>query len=172
MKFLAIMCSLLTAAGHGTVLCQQRHHTGSFAARTLLLQSSDFRSHTMTKTWVVIADEAIARILTRPAARAALESLEELTDPDSHAGTAALQRDAEQHQHAELFARRVADHLDLALRQHRYTALYLIAAPRFLGLLRKAITPQVADVIVEEVNKDLVHADNADIERRLSATLR
>jgi protein required for attachment to host cells len=43
------------------------------------------------------------------------------------------------------------------------------AAPRFLGLLRQEMTPQVAGVVLDEVSKDLVHESRTDLERRFLA---
>ncbi|WP_459614231.1 host attachment protein [Bordetella sp. 2513F-2] len=148
----------------------------------------------MNKThWVVVADEAIARILQWPEVGDELEPVEELTDPDAHADGAELRRDAygrragggaqdaaragpnvtssagtgELHKEAGDFARRVAGHLDEALRQGRFDTLRIVAAPRFLGLLRKALTPQVADTVALELDKDLVHASGRELTERL-----
>jgi len=154
----------------------------------------------MKKTWILVADEAIARILERPEVGRELESVEELTDPLAHARTADLRRDAEgrragsathsarpttphrvrsssnatasagegeQHLEAQQFAKRVADHLGDALRQRRFEELQVVAAPRFLGLLRKALGPDVAGVVTREVDKDYVHFENHDITSRL-----
>jgi protein required for attachment to host cells len=44
--------------------------------------------------------------------------------------------------------------------------LKVAAAPRFLGLLRQSMPPQVAAVIFDEVPKDLVHESRADLEQR------
>lgn len=154
----------------------------------------------MSTTWVVVADEAIARILQRSARHHPLTSVEELTDPDAHARGRDLRRDAEgrraagatagsrqntphrlmptanvtasagedeQHLEAEGFARQVAEHLQQALQQKYFDELRIVAAPRFLGLLRKALSPEVERTVVEEVNKDLVHMGNDEITRRL-----
>jgi len=154
----------------------------------------------MKTTWVVVADEAIARILQWPEVGDELEPVEELTDPDAHAANAEFRNDAYgrrsggadrgqspqqpgrlrptasvtasagevgRHREAEDFAQEVAKHLAGALQDKRYDELRVVAAPRFLGLLRKAYTPQVAQTVVQELDKDLVHADNAEITRRL-----
>lgn len=154
-------------------------------------------------TWVVVADEAIARILRKPEMLGDLEPVEELTDPDAHARGADFRNDAEgrragsaaqgsrqnsahnlrgiasatasageseQHLHAESFARRVAAHLDQALLQDRYQVLKVIAAPRFLGMLRKHFSARVAAAVVETLNKDFVHFSNDDISRRIAET--
>jgi protein required for attachment to host cells len=151
------------------------------------------RSNDIT-TWVV-ADEAIARILRWSERGDALEPVEELTDPDAHAAGHDLRRDAhgrraatgkdapgggttgtttsagqgEQHHEAELFARRVAQRIEQAWHQHRFAALQLAAAPRFLGLLRQTLDPQVSKALHGEVDKDWVHARNDEIAQHLRA---
>ncbi len=155
------------------------------------------RRHTV---WVLIADEAIARILQWPQQSHMLEPVEELTDPTAHAREADMHRDAqgrraggggagkgpggstraqggasvtasagegEKHLEARAFARRVAEHLGEALRAQRFDELRIVAAPRFLGELRKALDPQVQAVVAATVDKDLVHEDNAELTRRL-----
>jgi protein required for attachment to host cells len=123
-------------------------------------------------TWVVVADEAIARILRWNDSGDALEPVEELTDPDAHASGQDLRRDAygrraatggvtqrhgagttasageeEPHQEAQAFARQVARHITQAWDQHRFDGLQIAAAPRFLGLLRQSLDPQVCNAL-------------------------
>lgn len=143
--------------------------------------------------WVVVADEAIARILEWPETGDELVPVEELTDPDAHAKGADLRRDAVgrragtgpggslataghatesggedlRHLEAEGFAKQVADHLHNALNQGRFDELRIAAAPRFLGMLRKVLSPQVSRVVSDELNKDLVHMLNSDITTRV-----
>lgn len=157
----------------------------------------------MKNTWVLVADEAIARILQWQGAGRALDSVEELTDPAAHADEADFRRDAygqraaasphgsapntphrlrgaatvtssagedAQHLEAADFARRVAGHLAEALKQKRFDELQIVAAPRFLGALRKALTADVRATVSAETNKDLVHLDNRDLAARLSAS--
>lgn len=149
----------------------------------------------MKTTWVLIADEAIARILAYGKSRT-LEPVEELTDPDAHADGAEMRRDAvgrraagggqgntpagatasagddQLHQHAEVFARRVADVLGKAQQQGRMDALVIVAPPRFLGLLRKAVSKPVTEIVQAELDKDFVHFTNDDIHERLREHLR
>jgi protein required for attachment to host cells len=68
---------------------------------------------------------------------------------------------------AEAFARRVAARLDERLREQRFEELRIAAAPRFLGLLRRALSPQVAATVREEVSKDLVHLTAREISERV-----
>jgi protein required for attachment to host cells len=58
---------------------------------------------------------------------------------------------------ARRFARRVAEALDEARRQHRYDRLIIMAPPTFLGLLREEMTAAVQAVLTAEIGKDLVH---------------
>lgn len=74
-----------------------------------------------------------------------------------------------QHLEAEKFARRVAERLDERLRQGRFDELQIVAAPRFLGLLRKALSPAVQSTVTRQIDKDLIHASNDELTRRLEA---
>ncbi|RYY98545.1 MAG: host attachment protein [Comamonadaceae bacterium] len=154
----------------------------------------------MKTLWIVVADEAIARILVRAEAGNLLDPVEELTDPLAHAQEADLHRDAqgrragsathgnqnasqhrlrsgasatasagedEQHLEAAGFARRVAQRLSEARQQKRFDELQLVAAPRFLGLLRKALSAEVAACVTKSLDKDFVHLQNDDLSARL-----
>lgn len=144
--------------------------------------------------WVLVADEAIARLLRRPDGGGALEPIEELTDPAAHARGRDLRDDAvgrrtggvpagapestrggtatasagedERHHEAESFARRVAARLHEAALAHQFDELHLAAAPRFLGLLRKAFSSQVQQRLGRQFDKDLVQVDNAALAER------
>lgn len=139
--------------------------------------------------WIVVADAAVARILARPAPDADLQEIEQLDHPAAHASNAALRRDAygrragddmrmggnatssagldEEHRESIDFADRLAGRLHEALQQQRFDELRIAADPRFLGHLRKALSPQVAAVVKEEIDKDLVHEDLRSLTRRL-----
>jgi protein required for attachment to host cells len=147
----------------------------------------------MKTTWVVVADEAIARILEKPQEGGDLLPVEELTDPQAHAKAGDLRRDAygrrsgngtphaptsganvtssagdaERHLEAQEFARRVAQRLKELHQQKRYDELHVVAAPRFLGTLRKQMDAEVERVVAGSLDKDLVHMSNADITARL-----
>jgi protein required for attachment to host cells len=83
------------------------------------------------------------------------------------AGATASAGEGAQHLQAQAFARRVAQRLAEAQQQHSFDELRVVAAPRFLGLLRKAFSPQVASLVTDEINKDLVHASNREITDQL-----
>ena len=71
------------------------------------------------------------------------------------------------HLEARSFARRVADHLAEACREQRFDELMLIAAPRFLGHLRKAFGKQVSTTLAKQLDKDLIHESAAELTARL-----
>jgi len=151
--------------------------------------------------WVVVADEAIARILVaEPDAPGTLRAEQALTDPAAHARKGELKAhdagrrsgvvtseggqpfgrndgggatvvasagESDVHHEARTFAKRVAAHLGEACRQGRFDELSILAAPRFLGLLRQELDAAVKERIVVEIDKDVVHEDDADIAARL-----
>ena len=154
----------------------------------------------MKKTFVVVSDEAIARIMQWPDVGDELVAVEELTDPDAHNQGADMRDDAqgrraagathsaspgtshrlrssatvtasagedEQHQQAQRFAKRVADRIHVLYGQGHFNDLNIIAAPRFLGLLRKALSSATVQCVSIEISKDLVHAGHDDISKRL-----
>lgn len=150
----------------------------------------------MDSTWVVLADEGRARILELREEGRDLEEVEELNWPSAHANDADLRRDAfgrrsppdgygtspsdqtmgannaespgleKEHQEAERFARRVADRLAEAHRQHRYERLHIAAAPKFLGHLRKVMDQEVRASVVDELDKDLLQMDRRALTQR------
>ena len=87
----------------------------------------------------------------------------------SGAGMTTSAGDANKHHEARLFAKRVAAHLADGLRQKRYAALRIAAAPRFLGLLRQELHANVKAVVVDELDKELTHASDDDVAKRFFA---
>lgn len=142
------------------------------------------------KLWVLVADEAVAHVYALPSPGATLQEVHTLTDPDAHAKDAEMRHDGhgrrggtehpsnattsagleESHQHAEVFAGTVAHWLAESLQAGRYQSLRVVAAPRFLGLLRKAWSKQVAAVITDDDNHDLTHLRADELTARLFPT--
>lgn len=143
----------------------------------------------MRTTWVVVADEGIAHIYEKPPGDADLVDVEQLTDAAAHARRADLRRDAygrrgsgdprmggnattsaaddEHHIEGAQFAARVAARLGELRREKRFEELHIVAAPRFLGQLRKALDAEVGAAVVGELAKDLIHEARRDLTRRL-----
>ena len=145
----------------------------------------------MQTNWLVVADEGVAHIYQWQGSDAHLQDVETLTHPSARAKGADLRRDAQGRRHAEggraggsvtssasldeehgeamLFARRLGDRLAQGRQAGRFDRLRVAAAPRLLGLLRQSMTPEVANTVLEEVPKDLVHESRADLEKRFLA---
>jgi protein required for attachment to host cells len=58
---------------------------------------------------------------------------------------------------AAVFARRISGQLEHAWRNGEFDRLVVMAAPAFLGLLRKAMPESLRTQVAAEVTKDLVH---------------
>lgn len=145
----------------------------------------------MDRTWVVVADSSRARILEIPPRSREIREIEDFVNPHGRAQSRELVSDADgrnnlrasgagnpmhgvfpsgdpvQHQ-TELFAKRLCEVLDLARSQHRYEQLYLVAAPKFLGLLRSNLSKEASKLVAQEIDKDLSADDPASIYQRVT----
>lgn len=141
----------------------------------------------MPTTWVVVAESSSARILTthsrigpfiehdtllRPEAR--LKERDLTSDlpgrsfDSAGAGRHALETAIRPRQQQTLeFADHVAEYLNKAYIRHEYGQLIIIAAPAFLGLLRKQLSNQAVSSIVLELDKNLGHHTSEEIRRYL-----
>jgi protein required for attachment to host cells len=146
----------------------------------------------MDPTWVVLADEGRARILELRERGADLEEIDEMTHASAHARSRDLNYDqhgrrsgggglaagnatvsageSDRDKEAELFARRLSQHLSDARRRNRYAQLRIVAAPRFLGRLRKSLDADVVAALVDEQAKDLLQLDRRTLTQQLFGT--
>jgi protein required for attachment to host cells len=130
----------------------------------------------MVKTWIVVADNSRARIFEVIDRNETLHELDDLVNPagrlhDSELRTDNVGRyygrgermqghsaqprtDPGEHE-TELFAKTVAHYLEQARVEHRYARLCLMAAPKFLGLLRQNLSKNARDLVFEELAKDV-----------------
>lgn len=136
----------------------------------------------MKTTWIVAADASRARIFEMLGRAENLHEIETFVHPasrehdrdlvsDAHgrfqrsdeAGQSAPERtDASEHE-AQLFSRTLSTHLEQARNAHRYDQLRLIAAPKFLGLLRQNLSKEAQKLIEKETPKNLSWFDSNDI---------
>lgn len=76
--------------------------------------------------------------------------------------------DREEQRQAELetenFSRHIGRYLDKARIERRYDRLFLIAPPRFLGMIRKQLGKEVEKLVQDEIDKDLSWFDAQHID--------
>ena len=132
---------------------------------------------------IVAADSSRARFLQVAGREKRLTEIEDLLNPagrmddrelttDAHprfrgtSGSGSDRQETGTAEHAtELFAKRIGEYLDKARNDHRYDRLYLVAPPKFLGMLRGKLDKEVEKLVVDELDKDLSWFDARDIGR-------
>lgn len=134
-------------------------------------------------TWIVVANARQARQIEHRGAghglhaisgkvlkaEPAIEYADRAGSGHSIAGpaTSAMERSDPQ-EHADLaFAHKIDAALGAALSQARFERLIIVAGPHMLGLLRKVLQPELSQVVLAEVDKDLSHLPLDQIETHL-----
>jgi protein required for attachment to host cells len=142
----------------------------------------------MPAKWVVVADASRARIFETRALGRGLHEIEDMPNPVGRARSNDLLADAGGRSYAsagarqghttqprtdpvehevEMFAKRLADRLERARCEGRFEQLYVIAAPRFLGLLRGKRSKEIERLIEREIAKDVAQLDTTAIASQL-----
>ncbi len=142
----------------------------------------------MQTTWIVAADGSRARIFAMDATQPSPRKIEELDNPAGRAHNRDLVSDANgryfgkgergqghtapPHESAvehevELFAKHLAVHLEQARVEHRYDRLRLVAAPKFLGLLRQNLGKEVDKLVDDALAKDVSWFDERELSEYL-----
>ncbi len=143
-----------------------------------------------TRTWIVLADAASARMYAPQANGRDWTLVAELAHPQGRARESELGRDKpgrvkqsgggrsalEPHTprkkvEVEKFARQIAQTLDDALVRKAYDRLVLVAPPAFVGVLRGTLAERVAQRISATVEKDYLHLDPPELRERLRQQL-
>jgi protein required for attachment to host cells len=70
---------------------------------------------------------------------------------------------------ARTFARSVCAYLLKANDERRYDKIVLVAAPKFLGVLRAEMDPRLKPLLAQEINKDLTHSSGHELRAQLQA---
>lgn len=151
----------------------------------------------MANTWIVSANAGRARFYSQTAANAPLQEVEDmvneavrqrtmdLIESDKLGPTAATTsahntggqlpnkayepaQTPEQHE-AERFARDIASYLQRANQEGRFDQLCLVASPKFLGVLRKLLGPELAAKVKMELDKDYTSFAGRDLLDQLNA---
>ncbi len=140
-------------------------------------------------TWILIADGAHARVYANDGAALGLypvpglEFTNELpsrvhgmvsdregrTSNPSGGGHHGLEPRTDPRRHMEdEFLRDVAAALDKAAQEKHFDNLILVAAPKALGTLRVKLAPQTTALVGKELDKDLIHLSEQELEQHLT----
>ena len=145
----------------------------------------------MEPTWILVADEARARLFTIERPRGPLLEQEDLVNPperqreselgsdDTGRGSSRVggsrhrldPRESIREGYVRQYTRDIAHRLKQARNQGEMKRLYIVAAPHMLGQLRAALDAPTADCIVASINKDLAQLRADDIRRHLPERL-
>lgn len=139
----------------------------------------------MQTIWIVAADNSRARIFEMHGLKDHLREIEDFANPAARERDSELRPDSlgrfygkgerdqahtaepnvEPAQHeTELFSKAVSEYLDKTRIEHRYDMLYLIAFPKFLGLMRKNLSKEALKLVKHEVSKDISKLDAREVE--------
>jgi protein required for attachment to host cells len=136
-------------------------------------------------TWVLVADNSRARIFSAEKAASALEEIKDLAHPEArlHEGDLVTDKSGrdqgpngahgvgEQQTHkldsADKFAAEVCSELESARTSGSFKKLYIVAAPAFLGLLRKHQSGTLKQMVAGEIDKNISIKDPAAIRKHL-----
>jgi protein required for attachment to host cells len=140
----------------------------------------------MMTTWVLVADAYRARFFGAERPASPLSELHDLASPEArlHEGDLVSDKggrdtnpmagghglgDNRSHKQdiADRFAQQVCDLLESARVAGELSKLYVIAAPAFLGLLRKHQSPSLRQLIAGEIDKSLASQEPVSIRKHL-----
>jgi len=141
----------------------------------------------MSKIWIVVADEAKARILSTSKSTEPLVEIQSLASTEAHdqeqdlvsdkpgrgsngsgQGKHAMnEKNAHKEQYALRFAKQLSELLEKNKHSKAYMKLIIVAAPRFLGLLRKELGKGVSELVSLEIDKDLTMMEPQSIREHL-----
>lgn len=139
-------------------------------------------------TWIIVADESAATVYAREARHSPLSELFRLANEtgrmksgdlisdrggrsfDSHGQgrhTMAKEQSGPKKRASQAFAKDIAGRVSSAVREGKCEAIAVIAAPRFLGVLRDALEKAGNVKPAVTIDKEMVGRDAADIEKLL-----
>ena len=148
----------------------------------------------MLTTWIVAADSSRARILQVVGREHRLVEIQDFVNPkgrmddrelitDAHPrfsghggvgksgarptggpGSDRQETAAVEHE-TEVFAKQIDRYLDQARVKGRFDKLYVVAPPKFLGLLRQNLGRETAKHVAGEIDKDLSWFDVRELEK-------
>ncbi len=129
----------------------------------------------MKTTWILVADSSRARFFSATSAKSTFNEMADLANVEGRlhereittdlpgrgagkdAGKYSYENEVSPKQQEILaFAKEVARYLEDANTANKFDQLILVAAPTFLGLLRKQLSDQVLKKVFFELDKNLV----------------
>ena len=134
----------------------------------------------MKTTWILVADSSRAKVFEARGASRDVHEIEEFIHPEGRAHNRDLKTDGPgryygkgehtqghtattkvepQEHEAELFAKKLTDHLDKARTTQRFESLHLIAPPKFLGLIRRHMGKETQNMVEATLAKDVAWFD-------------
>ena len=142
----------------------------------------------MVTQLILVADSSRARLFTTEKGNSELHEIETFSHPEGrlheqnmssdlpgkHAGTTGTgahtyQEETEPKEQEMIdFAKRLTRYLDNLVSRHKVNRLSIIAAPSFLGILRKNLSAQTDKLVGFELDKNLVTHSVDDIQKHLS----
>ena len=140
---------------------------------------------------IVVANSSMAKFMLTEDSRSPLVEQEEYVHPQSRMREQDLVSDgsgsgsdsggpgmhsmgheqAARKREAETFARDIGDAIEKLRRKTDLRKIYLVAPPKFLGLLRSSVSKQCQELLRGEINKDLVKHSATDIRSHLPKKL-
>jgi protein required for attachment to host cells len=161
-------------------------HAGSRAS----IDNHRQRGNVMLKTWVLVADRSRARFFSIDTPKGPLKEFEDRVCPEArmHGNERLVDGGKQMHRHGNEhhtfpppapskdqevveFAREVATRADAGRMQGDFERLVLVAAPDFLGTLRKKLPAPTAKLVDRTIDKNLTQLSAADIRRHLPEIL-
>jgi protein required for attachment to host cells len=144
----------------------------------------------MAITWVLVAESSRAKFFEVDSPKGALKEIDDMIHPassmheqkitsdlpgrgyDGKGGHHKMEEPTSIKEHEqEEFAKQVCDKLESGRVDNKYHKLVIVAAPHFLGYLRKCMGSEVQKLVAEEINKNIVQLKNEDIRQHLPERL-
>ncbi|MGI2037306.1 host attachment protein [Shewanella frigidimarina] len=142
-------------------------------------------------SWILVADSAYARLFNAETAKSTLIEIKSMIHPEARQHEQKLTSDLPGRQaggainshhsvggktepkknEAVEFAREICRYLEAEYNAHKFSQLIVVAAPHFLGNLRKEMSSNVAKVVTLEIDKDIVKQDIDSIRGQLPIIL-
>jgi protein required for attachment to host cells len=137
-------------------------------------------------TWVLVADNSRARFFMAEKPASPLAEVQDLAYPEArlHEGDLVTDKNGRdrnpghgahgfgndgtaKQEGADRFALMVCNELEAARNSGSFRKLYVVAAPAFLGMLRKHQSPAMKQLVAGEVDKNLATQDPSTIRKHL-----